>query len=969
MSQVDERSIGLLVCGGFQGTSVTKQAYDLIVKYNISTMILLRKNAHLVAQMSKLIRDLQFIAFKEAGYEYPLAFAIDEEGGMMNSLFDSDSLSQFPGAMALGATGDPDLVYEVLRALAVELRHIGFLIILGPVLDVVIKLSHQLVSVRSFGTTIEEVVKYGRACAKGLRDGGLITVGKHFPGIGTARVDSLLELPMMTDSLDQIRRFNLVPFAELIREGLLDGISAAGCGVPTISPDETHACLLPILLTKLLREEIGFEGFVISECLEMDALYHSIGLGQGVVLALYAGCDLVMVCHDIKLQIEAIESIRTALANGSLDELIVRNSLTRLHKVRQNLSSWQEIFPGGLKTDAILFKDAFRNSWIEHKRLVEQAYRKSITLVRDFEGVLPLSQYVGEDPRDSLLILSPLLKPIYSKSADIPDQKDDLYPGEEVFSQFGRFLSLHQRDSYKEVNVLHTTYTANGLTSLHEQLIDYSKAVIVITSEALRNMYQIGIVKYISMLCGATPQSLSGGNGRARLEKPLVIVATSSPYDFFYNKFIGSAYLCCFDYTHQALKELADVLMGFSEAQGCIPGEKKFALDKVKKRRLLSLSTPSSEKAQIKVRRSIPPKRVWLVDEMDFGRDWKGLLKLCKNNSRNLSRDSFLRSLFQLLHVSQAQQKNFVVRNSSLNIIYGLVMTWVEGQHDDQTVGNIIFILVDKSKRLQLIGKCLHNRALRYLIDEKRCTSVRLGSLFPLVEFMDDNAFGYDGKASSFFNNSGWAISEATFPNKEYVMILDNVTEWNVPTKIFRELTIVGIRFDVCLQLTRLEEFLNRVKENQRSQQIYRLYIEALSKLDTANMQETKVIVALEPTNLTVIGSIIVFSTKSWLGGFFPAVQAVDSQSEEAEFSGGIINPLVDLSYSNLTEIFKFGLICSAVTSLRTNFSETTIGSRQNMCFLIDYADENSHAGYQDLGFRKWRYYREYYDEFSPSPH
>ncbi|KAM9892691.1 hypothetical protein OXX79_009854, partial [Metschnikowia pulcherrima] len=300
MSQVDERSIGSLVCGGFQGTSVTKQAYDLIVKYNISTMILSRKNAHSVAQMSKLIRDLQFIAFKEAGYEYPLAFAIDEEGGMMNSLFDSDSLSQFPGAMALGATGDPDLVYEVSRALAVELRHIGFSIILGPVLDVVIKLSHQLVSVRSFGTTIEEVVKYGRACAKGLRDGGLITVGKHFPGIGTARVDSLLELPMMTDSLDQIRRFNSVPFAELIREGLLDGISAAGCGVPTISPDETHACLSPILLTKLLREEIGFEGFVISECLEMDALYHSIGLGQGVVLALYAGCDLVMVCHDIK---------------------------------------------------------------------------------------------------------------------------------------------------------------------------------------------------------------------------------------------------------------------------------------------------------------------------------------------------------------------------------------------------------------------------------------------------------------------------------------------------------------------------------------------------------------------------------------------------------------------------------------------------------------------------------------------
>lgn len=967
MSLVNERSIGLLVCGGFQGTSVTKQAYDLIVKHNISTMILLKKNAHSVSQMSKLIRDLQYIAFKEAGYEYPLAFAIDEEGGMMNSLFDSDSLSQFPGAMALGATGDPELVYEVLRALAIELRHIGFLIILGPVLDVVIKLSHQLVSVRSFGTTIEEVVKYGRACARGLRDGGLITVGKHFPGIGTARVDSLLELPMMTDSLDQIRRFNLVPFAELIREGLLDGVSAAGCGVPTISPDETHACLLPVLLTKVLREDLGFDGFVISECLEMDALYHSIGLGQGVVLALYAGCDLVMVCHNIKLQVEAIESIRTALANGSLDELIVINSLNRLQKVRQRLPAWNEIFPGDIRVGSMLFKEAYPNLWLDHQRLVEKAYRKSITLIRDFEGVLPLSQYVGKSPRDTILILTPLLKPIYSKEADGSDQKKDLYPGEEVFAEFGQFLSLHPKNQNNEINVLHTTYTANGLTALHEQLIDYAKAVIVITSEALRNMYQIGIVKYISMLCGATPLSLSGSNGSTLLEKPLVIVATLSPYDFFYNKCIGSAYLCCFDYTKQALKELANVLMGENVAQGCIPGEKKFTLEKYKKRRLLNLLTPNSERTQVKIRKSIPPKRVWLVDEMDFGRDWKGLLKLCKNNSRNLSKDSFLRSLFQLLHVSQAQQKHFVVRNSSLNIIYGLVMTWVDETSDDQKTGKIFFILVDKSKRLQLIGKCLHTRALRYLIDEKLCTSIRLGSLFPLVEFIDDSAFAYDGKLASFFNNSGWAISESTILRLDYVMALKNLTEWTVPTKIFRELTIVGIRFDVCLQPTRLKEFLDRVTENRKSQQIYQLYIEAMSRMDSAKMQETKLIVALEPTNLTVIGSVIVFSTKSWLSGFFPAVETAEDVDERAAFRGGIINPLVDLSYSNLTEIFKYGLICSAVTSLRTNFSETAMDARKNMCFLIDYADENSYVGYQDLGFEKWHAYREYYDEFSPN--
>lgn len=315
--------VGQLLCGGFQGTTVTPQAYHLIVDHHVSLMILSRKNALLAQQMLKLIRDLQYIAFSQGHYQYPIMFAIDEEGGMMNSLFDPDFLTQCPGAMALAATGDTELVYELLKAIAIELKNIGFLIILGPVLDVVTKLSHQLVGVRSFGTTIEDVSKYSQACAKGLQEGGLFTVGKHFPGIGNATVDSLLELPMIVDSLDQIKHFNSLPFAKLIEQNLLDGISAAGCGVPTISPDETHACLSPVVINQLLRQDLKFKGFVISECLEMDALYHLIGLGQGVILAISAGCDLVMVCHDMALQNEAVECLEKAIANGNLDDEII----------------------------------------------------------------------------------------------------------------------------------------------------------------------------------------------------------------------------------------------------------------------------------------------------------------------------------------------------------------------------------------------------------------------------------------------------------------------------------------------------------------------------------------------------------------------------------------------------------------------------------------------------------------------
>lgn len=150
---------------------------------------------------------------------------------------------------------------------------------------------------------------------------------------------------MIGDSLDQLRHFNVRPFANLIQQGLLDGISAAGCGVPNISPDETHACLSPIVIKQLLREELQFDGLVLSECLEMETLYHSLGLEQGVTLALNAGCDLVMVCHDWELQNQAIESIKKAIVNFPSDTLL--SSFKRIQNLQERLPRWSEIFPEG----------------------------------------------------------------------------------------------------------------------------------------------------------------------------------------------------------------------------------------------------------------------------------------------------------------------------------------------------------------------------------------------------------------------------------------------------------------------------------------------------------------------------------------------------------------------------------------------------------------------------------------------
>lgn len=949
--------IGLLVCGGFLGTTVTKQAYDLIVTSKVSTMILLKKNAESVRQISSLIQDLQYIAFTEGHYEYPLAFAIDEEGGMLNTLFDAEYLTQFPGAMAMAATGDVSLVYEVLKALALQLRQIGFLIILGPVLDVVTKLSHQLVSVRSFGTSVDEVVKYGRACALGFRDGGLLTVGKHFPGIGSARVNSLLELPYMDESLDQIRRFNLVPFAELIKDGLLDGISAAGCGVPTIAPDETHACLLRVLLTQFLRRDLGFDGFVISECLEMDALYHSIGLGQGVVLAIDAGCDLVMVCHDYKLQVTAIESIQAALVNGTLEESVLGASLERIERFQLKLPTWSQIFPEDVKKKILPFKTQYAATWEDHQKLSEQAYKSCVTLVRDYEGVLPLSNTLDKAERNNILLLTPLLKPLYSEKSDANNIKEEnQYPGEEVFQDFGHVLALYCEDSAHQCNVLHSTYTANMLSPLHELLIENSSAVIVVTSEALRNGYQVGLVKYVSVLCGASPLSLLEKNRLALLSKPLIIVATLSPYDFFYTKGIGSAYLCCYEYTKQALKQVAAAIMGKIVPQGCIPGEKKFGLGKGKRRSADDVVL-SPERTNVKSKKVSAPKRRWLVDEFDLGRDWRLLTWLIVSNYPIANEESYLGLLGQLLNNNASTQKHFVVRNSSTNVLYGIVLTWIHTQYrpKPQILGAISVLLVDKSKRHQLVGKNLLNRAMRYLTAEAGCTSVQLGTALPLLIFVDD--LTNETQATAFCNSCGWTINQDSRLPIQNVLLLRDVMRWSVPPQMLRELTMVGVRFDICLTRDTVYTLMKNCKETAK-----RIYEEAISCLDLPAAYEAKIIVALDHAQ-RIVGSIVIFNSLSALARFFPFIK--EAEPNKDALVGGLFAPIIDASYTSLSNILKLGLISSGITYLRTNFNVAAKDTIMNQCVMLDAPNGNTEI--LNLGFEPWKRFYEYYDRMADS--
>lgn len=692
----------------------------------------------------------------------------------------------------------------------------------------------------------------------------------------------------------------------------------------------------------------------------------------------------------------------------------------------------------------VLFKEAQPEAWRKHQELSLLAYRKSVTLVRDFNSVLPITKWLNPIPKSStgdsgedannVLILTPLLNPLYTP-AEVQDEPQ-LYVGEEVFKKFGELLSNHPFNSESKTpyNVLHTTYTANGLTALHESLIENSQVVIVLTSEASRNMYQIGIVKYISILCGANPYSFgSSGSHRTQLSKPLVIVATLSPYDFFYNKSIGSTYLCCYDYTDNVLEQLVGVLMGDVQAEGCIPGEKKYIAGggKSKKRKLfeshshLHGSLMMSKKA---IKRNPTPKRRWLVDELNLQRDWAALLKLLKNNSNgelyrysvaeeiNLQDDSYYKMLYFLLRTTN-HQKHFVVKNASLNILYGVVLTWIDenqytpfGESPTATntmikgkVGSIAYLMVDKSKMGQSIGKNLHTRAMKYLIEEQGCQKITLGCSFPLIQF--PNVKLLSDKVISFFHNVGWDLNTPKQGSRKHIMILENLSKWLVPKKIFRELMIVGVRFDICSNPEKLMNLINKStkkieegeeeisetkkleEELQESINIKTLYLEAIKHLDNNSSNGVKIIIALEPTNQNVIGSVILFNNRCQLAKFYPFMNQADggikdntgndnngninnnnadTASDHGPVIGGIIGPIIDPSYSNLTEIFKFGLVCSGITFLKSSNSENT-ANRMNQCIMIGIDEQkNSNInGIKDIGFKEWKYYYDFLDKKS----
>lgn len=299
----------------------------------------------------------------------PMLVAIDGENGLAMRI---DGFLPFPKAMTVGATGDTALAYQMGQAVAHQFRQMGIQVNFAPVADVNSNPKNPIIGVRSYGENPQRVAQLSVNYMLGMQDGGLMTVAKHFPGHGDTNSDSHKVLPLVNHSKEMLDSVDLVPFRALIDNGIF-GVMTAHLEVPALeSKAATPASISQKIVTDLLKTELGFEGLVITDAMNMNGVKKSGLPGRVDALALIAGNDIVESTENLGL---AIAEVKKALANGELlwrdielkckKQLIVKRVL--------NLSENKEVVASqlNLKSDSIL---------------VQQIYDKALTVVRCTSG-------------------------------------------------------------------------------------------------------------------------------------------------------------------------------------------------------------------------------------------------------------------------------------------------------------------------------------------------------------------------------------------------------------------------------------------------------------------------------------------------------------------------------------------------------------------------------------------------------
>ncbi len=326
-----QEKIGQLMIVGFRSDYADSHVLNMIQNHHVGGVIFYKRNISSSTQLNMLTRQLQ----DENIGVLPLFLSIDQEGGRVSRL--PDDAPKFPSAFSLGESGDEPAAFANGKAIGRALEERGLNTNFAPVLDIWSNPQNTVIGDRSFGTNPEIVSLMGTAVMQGLQAEGIISVVKHFPGHGDTELDSHYDLPVVYHNKSRLSDFELVPFRQAISNGA-NAIMTAHIVYPEIDPDGWPATMSKIILTGILREELNFNGVIITDDLEMAAIRNNFGVNEAAVKSILAGADILLVCHTPATQIGVYNYLLSAVEEGRISEERIDKSVERIIRLKLTIT-------------------------------------------------------------------------------------------------------------------------------------------------------------------------------------------------------------------------------------------------------------------------------------------------------------------------------------------------------------------------------------------------------------------------------------------------------------------------------------------------------------------------------------------------------------------------------------------------------------------------------------------------------
>lgn len=499
-----EEKVGQLFQIGFPGPRITGELAELVSDYHVGGILYFRDNIESLDAAAALSEQLRELASDQVA---PPLISVDEEGGAVSRLRGAVHL---PSQMAIGATGEPAYAREAGTVAGRQLASAGVTVNLAPVLDVNSDPENPVIGTRAYGDDPESVAAFGEAYIEGLQSQGVSACAKHFPGHGDTAVDSHFDLPVIPHGRDRLDAVELVPFRRAI-DGGVDSVMTAHVSFPSVDPEPGRpATLSQEVLTGLLREDLGFDGVIVTDCMEMSAITDYSGTVEGAVQSLAAGADSVVVSHTPEKQRAAIEAVVEAVESGRLSEARIDDSVARILALKSRAGD-----------DGTTFDPD------EVAAVADRIAGAAVTVVRDEPGTLPIE--------------ARLVTVVAFDGADAS-------PVADAVGDYGAHPLVGRLRSHGvDVKFVRSS------PPIDASALETTGPVIVLSDDAAND-----------------PDQQASIEGFAESTGDLVVLAVRNPYDV---RVLPAArtFVTCYDRSPACLRASADVLIGARPARGRCP--------------------------------------------------------------------------------------------------------------------------------------------------------------------------------------------------------------------------------------------------------------------------------------------------------------------------------------------------------------------------------------------------------------